>query len=80
MREYRSPNGERRLWFEDNEIDAYRPLPKTPLDRIGRYRRPLHIAKVSQDPVGDPGRTGLGRPAAFDGVQQLAGGDKNAQL
>ncbi len=29
-----------RFEFEDEVIDVYRPLPETPFDRVGRYRRP----------------------------------------
>ena len=30
-----------RFEFEDEVIDVYRPLPETPFDRVGRYRRPV---------------------------------------
>ena len=30
-----------RFELEDEVIDVYRPLPETPFDRIGRYRRPV---------------------------------------
>ena len=30
-----------RFQFEDEMIDVYRPLPETPFDRVGRYRRPV---------------------------------------
>ena len=30
-----------RFEFEDEVIDAYRPLPETPFDHVGRYRRPV---------------------------------------
>ena len=30
-----------RFEFEDEVIDVYRPLPETPFDHVGRYRRPV---------------------------------------
>ena len=30
-----------RFELEDEVIDVYRPLPETPFDRVGRYRRPV---------------------------------------
>ena len=30
-----------RFELEDEAIDVYRPLPGTPFDRVGRYRRPV---------------------------------------
>ena len=30
-----------RFELEDEVIDVYRPLPQTPFDRVGRYRRPV---------------------------------------
>ena len=31
----------KRFELEDEVIDVYRPLPETPFDRVGRYRRPV---------------------------------------
>ena len=36
-----------RFELEDEVIDVYRPLPRTPFDRLGQYRRPVSIAKDS---------------------------------
>ena len=42
-----------RFDLEDEMIDVYRPLPEAPFDRVGRYRRPVPIARVGQDSEGD---------------------------
>ena len=58
-----------RFELEDEVIDVYRPLSEAPFDHVGRYRRPVSIAKVSQKPRRGPLRTGFRRSAASDGVQ-----------
>ena len=51
-----------RFELDDEVIDVYRPLPEAPFDRVGRYRRPVPVAKVSQDPEGNPDEPDLGNP------------------
>ena len=51
-----------RFELEDEVIDVYRPLPEAPFDRVGRHRRPVPIAKDSQNPEGDPEELHLGGP------------------
>ena len=51
-----------RFELEDEVIDVYRPLPEAPFDRVGRYRRPVPIAKDSQNPEGDSEELDLGGP------------------
>ena len=51
-----------RFELEDEVIDVYRPLPEAPFDRVGWYRRPVPIAKDSQNPEGDSEELDLGGP------------------
>ena len=57
-----------RFELEDEVIDVYRPVPEAPFDRVGRYRRPVPIAKDSQGPQRGHRGTGFRRPEASDGV------------
>ena len=43
-----------RFELEDEVIDVYRPLPEAPFDRVGRYRRPVPIARDAENSEGAP--------------------------